>query len=116
MLREIYRMRSAVEHLRPAESKVAGVSNLRDRRQHVLTRAMQAERIARQAVQRVLGNVDLFASYENDNLLQALSNRSVADRRSLLEPPVAFDATLRNLIDPQLISDDDLGIAEAKHE
>lgn len=114
MLREIYRMRSAVEHLRPAESEAAGVSSLRDQRLRLLTRSVQAERIARQAVQRVLGSVDLFAAFENDNSLQAFWSLPSADRRSQLQAPVGFDATLHNLIDPQLISDEDIGITAAK--
>src|SRR5258706_9447789 len=47
VMKEIYRMRSAVEHLRPAESEVTDKTGLRERRLCVIERALQAEVIAR---------------------------------------------------------------------
>ena len=49
--RQMYRMRSAVEHLRPAETEASDKRTLREQRLCVIERALQAETIARHALQ-----------------------------------------------------------------
>ncbi len=106
---EIYEMRSAVEHLRPAESEVHD-GDLKKQRLRVLERSLQSEVIARFALQRVLLNNNLLRQFEEDQTIESLWNKSENIRRNEWGTPLNFRNDLQSLLNPQYIDDANLGI------
>lgn len=107
---EIYEMRSAVEHLRPAESEVQN-TDLRRRRLRVLERSVQSEAIARFALQRVLLNNNLLRQFEDDQAIERFWTNPENTRRNEWGTPLNFNNELQSLLDQQFVDDADLGIS-----
>lgn len=107
---EIYQMRSAVEHLRPAESEIRN-TDLRQRRLHILERSLQSGAIARFALQRVLLEERLLNQFKNDQTIESFWNKSENIRRNEWGTSLDFNNDLQGLLDLQFVDDADLGIS-----
>lgn len=107
---EMYRMRNAVEHLRPAESEAVGCIDRRAQRLRVIERSTQVEKIARYCLQRVLLNPELVAAGKDEASLEQFWSRSEDDRRKAWGNPLDFNQHLAVLVDPQYVTNQDLGL------
>lgn len=105
---EIYLMRSAVEHLRPATTEAAGCVNEKSRRTRVVERSVQAEAIARCCLARILLSDALLACYVTDDAIAAFWNLGQADREKAWGSALNFDAEISGAFDSTLISDREL--------
>lgn len=112
---EIYEMRSAVEHLRPAESEATGCSDLRAQRVRVIERAVHAELIARHCLNRILANSNLLQDFENDARIGQFWTEEECKRRAAWGQPLCFENELAGAVEAQHISDEDVGMP-ARHQ
>ena len=106
---EIYEMRSAVEHLRPAESEAVDCPDLRAKRARVIERAIQAEIIARHCISQILLHADLVRRFENDDQIKELWELTESEQRKIWGC-LNFEANLASTVDPQFIEDEELGL------
>jgi|GEM_PF-2307218 len=106
---EIYEMRSAVEHLRPAETEAIDCSDLKAQRTRVLVRAVQTEIIARRCLNRILLCADLLRRFENDEQIRQFWKLPENERKQAWKA-LNFDEDLAQAVDPRLINNDDLGL------
>ena len=112
---EIYEMRSAVEHLRPAESEAVGCANLKAQRMRVIERALQAEIIARHCLNRILLSADLLLRFENDEQIKQFWGMSEDDRRKAWGA-LSIDTDLAQVVEPRFVENDDLGLPPSNEE
>jgi len=109
IMNEMYDMRSAVEHLRPAEMEVSG-SDLKQKRLCVLERSLQSEAIARFALQRVLLQENLLNQFKNDQDIEDFWEQLENIRHNEWGTSMDFGKDLQGLLDPQLVTDAILGL------
>ena len=109
-IRETYRMRNAVEHLRLAEDEAADCVDLRSQRLRVIERCVQVEEIARYCLQRVLLSSDLIALCKDEASLDQFWRCSEDDVRQAWGTPLDFNNCLATLIDSRYVTDDDLDL------
>lgn len=109
VMSEMYRMRSAVEHLRPAESEAANALTLQDQRSRILHRALQAESIARHCMRQVLLQQDVRTCFANDDDLACFWALEDDERHLKWGTALNFEAHLSNLLDPRYVTDNDIG-------
>ena len=110
VMKDMYRMRSAVEHLRLAESEATGKTGVRGKRLCVIERALQAEAIARHALQGVLLDRNLRGCFGDENKLEDFWRASEKDRRERWGQPLDFQTDLAKVVDPQYVTEHDLGL------
>lgn len=108
IMNEIYEMRSAVEHLRPAEMETQG-NDLRQQRLHVLERSLQSEVIARFALQRVLLQFNLLSQFKCDHSIEEFWAKSDVVRHREWGIRMDFNRDLQNLLDLRYVDNSDLG-------
>lgn len=106
---EIYEMRSAVEHLRPAEGEAVNSANIRAQRMRVIERAIQTEIIARHCISQILLSSDLLQRFENDDQIKKFWELPESDRRKAWGG-LSFDADLAQAVDEQFVQENDLGL------
>lgn len=106
---EIYEMRSAVEHLRPAESEAVGCADLKAQRIRVIERAVQAEIIARHCLNRILLSADLLRRFESDDQIKQFWALSEDEQRKAWGV-LNFDGDLAQAVETQFVGNDDLGL------
>ena len=106
---EIYEMRSAIEHLRPAESEAVDCDDLKAQRMRVVERAVQAEIIARHCLSRILLCADLLRRFESDDQIKQFWEPPESER-SKAWGVLNFDEDLAQAVEPQFVENDDLGL------
>ena len=109
---EIYQMRSAVEHLRPAESEAVACADLKAQRTRVLTRSVQAEMIARHCMRRILMTDNLLCQFKDDTYIGQFWTQSDSDRRSAWGDSIDFNNQLESAVDMQFVDNSDLGLPD----
>jgi hypothetical protein len=111
VMREIYDMRSAVEHLRPAEVEAQRASDLRKQRTRVIERALQAEVVARHCLQRILLSELLRTCYRDDATLGTFWGRTESEQQAIWGPPSEYRMSMDGLVEQQFVDDEDRGLA-----
>ena len=97
-LRQLYRLRSANEHMRDLHSVLEGVS---DPAKVLAVRCLEAETLASGVFARILTDGDLRQHFVSDSSIQQFWRASDSERRRLWGPEVPFEAAARvRFIDP----------------
>ena len=108
LMRHLYEIRSAVEHLHGPLKTISAASE-RERRIILLRRSMEAEALARYCLRRLLTTPSLSVHFRSDSELEAFWKLDPADRSriwgSTLDLPVVSAAFTDKYID-----DEDLGL------
>lgn len=112
---EIYEMRSAVEHLRPAESEAVDCADLKAQRIRVIERSVQAEIIARHCLNRILLSADLLHRFEDDEQIKQFWVLPESERRKAWGV-LNFDEDLVQAVELQFVENDDLGLPASNEE
>jgi hypothetical protein len=107
---EIYQMRSAVEHLRPAESEAVGCANLKEKRTRVLVRDVQAEMIARHCLTKILTDDNLLQQFKDDSNIEQFWVESDCVRKCRWGDAMDFCGELAHVVDEKFVDDNDLGL------
>jgi hypothetical protein len=108
VMKEIYRMRSAVEHLRNAESEAVDVKDIKEQRIRIIERVMQAETIARHCLLQIMLNPSLLRHFRNDEALCKLWGMSENEQKIEWGAPLDYHNQLRNIVDRTYVDKDDL--------
>lgn len=108
-MRNLFEIRSAVEHLHGPLSAITAATE-RERRLVLLLRACEAEALARHCLRRLLMTPPLEEWFEDDTRLADFWKLSEADRRALWGPLLDFQAA-SDAFSSRYIDDDDLGLS-----
>lgn len=105
---EIYQMRGAVEHLRPATTEAVGCNDEVSKRRRVIERAVQAEIIARHCVIRIMSSDNLLDRYKTDDEIDTLWSLAQPEQKTVWGDALDFNADVSGAFDPALVDDRDL--------
>jgi len=103
LMEQLYKIRSAVEHLHGPEKEVAGTTE-RERHLSVLKHVAEAEALARYCIQHLLLDRTLWPNFESDSALAMFWKLDPAAQSKKWGQPLRLDA-VAEAFKPNLVRD-----------